>query len=555
MKDNLSYDEDNNFDMNDQIENYSEDENKQENDNNNDEEDDNNNENMTQNQKGKDSLENQNKQTKQKRRSKNDFYGRDYLCGCGKTYLSYPALYTHIRTKHNGKTPEGTNANQVQSGKGRGRPRKNFLLIEDNINRIRRENNRKMNEGNNNELKDMLNHNSFNMENFKKVEWRFLLVYKNLGLIKNGVVIDVDNDVNNENINENESENKGNDTNNINNNISQEDLEENDVYEEKKLNIEYDEIYSDNDSINNNNNNNINNNNILNVIDNKSLNKINNNNNNNKNSSTKKNIQNSNEKKFNNESEINNNINIINNNIDNNNNNENENENYSILNILEKYISSDNSNSNSYIPIYNHIKNFVSLKKFHLSQDDDKSLITCDQSFALFLIYISEKINSNFFEIVVIIIKLYRDCMNKLGWEILSKYKTLDDEEISFKYSFCEKKDPMKLPEISNDFIKFYLPKILPNFDIYLVMVIIGHFNYWLYWNDLSFINLNLFGEEKIFNNNNNINKNKNNNNNNENNNNNGKNNKYSFDGNLVIDGSNYNNEKFKDKINSLIKQ
>ena len=64
MKDNLSYDEDNNFDMNDQIENYSEDENKQENDNNNDEEDDNNNENMTQNQKGKDSLENQNKQTK-----------------------------------------------------------------------------------------------------------------------------------------------------------------------------------------------------------------------------------------------------------------------------------------------------------------------------------------------------------------------------------------------------------------------------------------------------------------------------------------------------------
>ena len=33
------------------------------------------------------------------------------------------------------------------------------------------------------------------------------------------------------------------------------------------------------------------------------------------------------------------------------------------------------------------------------------------------------------------------------------------------------------------------------------------------------------------------------------------KNNKYSFDGNLVIDGSNYNSEKFKDKINSLIKQ
>ena len=33
---------------------------------------------------------------KQKRRSKNECYGRDYKCGCGKEYLSYPALYTHI---------------------------------------------------------------------------------------------------------------------------------------------------------------------------------------------------------------------------------------------------------------------------------------------------------------------------------------------------------------------------------------------------------------------------------------------------------------------------
>ena len=65
------------------------------------------------------------KGTKQKRRSKNDCKGRDYQCGCGKTYLSYPALYTHIKTKHNGKTPDGTNANQIQNQtKGRGRPRK-----------------------------------------------------------------------------------------------------------------------------------------------------------------------------------------------------------------------------------------------------------------------------------------------------------------------------------------------------------------------------------------------------------------------------------------------
>lgn len=33
---------------------------------------------------------------------------RNYFCGCGRTYLSYPALYTHARNKHNGIFPEGT---------------------------------------------------------------------------------------------------------------------------------------------------------------------------------------------------------------------------------------------------------------------------------------------------------------------------------------------------------------------------------------------------------------------------------------------------------------
>jgi hypothetical protein len=37
---------------------------------------------------------------KKKRRSKTDSKGRDYLCECGKKYLSYQALYTHKKTKH-----------------------------------------------------------------------------------------------------------------------------------------------------------------------------------------------------------------------------------------------------------------------------------------------------------------------------------------------------------------------------------------------------------------------------------------------------------------------
>lgn len=58
---------------------------------------------------------------KGKRRSKNETEGRDYKCSqCEKTYLSYPALYTHIKTKHSNKgdTP-------ITSVRGRGRPKKN----------------------------------------------------------------------------------------------------------------------------------------------------------------------------------------------------------------------------------------------------------------------------------------------------------------------------------------------------------------------------------------------------------------------------------------------
>ena len=67
---------------------------------------------------------------KNKRRSKNDVDGRDFKCKyCDKTYLSYPALYTHMKQKH-AKGPDGEMRTPPTSGRGRGRPRKNvrFLL-------------------------------------------------------------------------------------------------------------------------------------------------------------------------------------------------------------------------------------------------------------------------------------------------------------------------------------------------------------------------------------------------------------------------------------------
>jgi len=62
---------------------------------------------------------------KQQRRSRNDQEGRNFHCGCGKSYLSYTALYTHIKVKHEGKAPEGTKTvHTATDSNKRGRPRK-----------------------------------------------------------------------------------------------------------------------------------------------------------------------------------------------------------------------------------------------------------------------------------------------------------------------------------------------------------------------------------------------------------------------------------------------
>ncbi len=58
------------------------------------------------------------KRTRKKRSLKSDPITRSFKCGCGKSYLSYPALYTHIKQKHDGEAPEGS----TKQVKVRGRP-------------------------------------------------------------------------------------------------------------------------------------------------------------------------------------------------------------------------------------------------------------------------------------------------------------------------------------------------------------------------------------------------------------------------------------------------
>jgi hypothetical protein len=72
-----------------------------------------------------------------KRRTLSETSKRDFKCGCGKNYVSYPAIYLHIQRKHNSVTPPNTVIPEKPENKDkvkRGRPKKeknNMLDIPD----------------------------------------------------------------------------------------------------------------------------------------------------------------------------------------------------------------------------------------------------------------------------------------------------------------------------------------------------------------------------------------------------------------------------------------
>lgn len=64
------------------------------------------------------------------RKTRKDKEGRKFICGkCKLGYLSYPALYTHIKTKHQGIAPEDTIRGESGKPKKRGRPKVVYVRL------------------------------------------------------------------------------------------------------------------------------------------------------------------------------------------------------------------------------------------------------------------------------------------------------------------------------------------------------------------------------------------------------------------------------------------
>ena len=136
----------------------------------------------------------------------------------------------------------------------------------------------------------------------------------------------------------------------------------------------------------------------------------------------------------------------------------------------------------TYTELYNKVKYFMenNLSDRLLCRDDDNKLIfTCDDIFALFLIEVSKIFTEKFYKTIVIFIKSYRDCLNKVGWEILQQYKSLDKEPTHLEFTSVKSGD--FIPDVCNDFLNIYLPSHLPSFDKYFAIVLINHFCDWIY--------------------------------------------------------------------------
>ena len=162
-------------------------------------------------------------------------------------------------------------------------------------------------------------------------------------------------------------------------------------------------------------------------------------------------------------------------------------EEYNISDLFNEEMINNSSSYKALYLCYNEMtkKNILDIEKI-----EKKEEINCDQSFILFLYYISKKVNKDFCKINLIILKHFRDLINILGWNLLSRFISINDEDTS--KDFCSIKEPLKIPLLANDFCNNYVKKVWKEFDIYFVFVIISHFNFWLYANNLNFIQLNL---------------------------------------------------------------
>lgn len=99
--------------------------------------------------------------------------------------------------------------------------------------------------------------------------------------------------------------------------------------------------------------------------------------------------------------------------------------------------------------------------------------MNCDEAFTAYLREVSQRVNDGFYKQVLSFVLLYRDCLNKYGWQKLAESECretrvpLEDQNIQARLlhhretmefnEFCAVNNAEVVPEICNEFVTIYM--------------------------------------------------------------------------------------------------
>lgn len=102
-------------------------------------------------------------------------------------------------------------------------------------------------------------------------------------------------------------------------------------------------------------------------------------------------------------------------------------------------------------------------RNYEALSDGDRLSMLVDETFALYLNKVSQRLNANFYKTVVAFVIHFRECLNEIGWQ-----KRLESEEISLderpeiaeqmrSKQFCLFNTAEHAPEICNEFVTVFM--------------------------------------------------------------------------------------------------
>lgn len=102
-------------------------------------------------------------------------------------------------------------------------------------------------------------------------------------------------------------------------------------------------------------------------------------------------------------------------------------------------------------------------RNYDLLTDNDRQEMLVDEIFALYLFRMSNRINQNYYKIVLAYVIFFRECLNEYGWG-----KKIESEGIKLENNpemkndvankqFCMVNNGEHAPEICNEFVTVYM--------------------------------------------------------------------------------------------------